>query len=125
MTSENDPQPPAGLRDRGERFWTRTLEYFDLEPGEIELLTEIARALDRLTDLDEAARRDGTMIESSQGMRLHPAIAEHRALSLATARMLSQLGLPDEDGTPTVVSAKSAAAKAREARLNEQSRIAR
>ncbi|WP_188726238.1 hypothetical protein [Pseudoclavibacter endophyticus] len=45
---------------------------------------------------------DGTMIDSSQGVRLHPGIAEIRQQQLALARLLATLGVPAlaEDDLP-------------------------
>jgi phage terminase small subunit len=62
-------------------------------------LEEACRTRDRIKELDSAVTKDGLMIPSSQGVRLHPAVSEARAQRLALARILATLGVPglDED----------------------------
>ena len=49
---------------------------------------------DRIVELDAAVKSDGLMLTSSQGMRVHPGVAEGRQQRLALARLLVSLGIP-------------------------------
>ena len=57
---------------------------------------------DTIAVLREQLKADGTMIGSSQWLRLHPAITEIRAQQLALARLLATLSAPAlaEDSLP-------------------------
>lgn len=95
---------------RGQLFHDAAVADFELSTSEVEVLAEVCRALDTLDALHAAIARDGTMVEGSTGaMRLHPGIAEARSMGLAVARLLAQLGLPDEAGVqlPTGLSVRS------------------
>ncbi|WP_353708967.1 P27 family phage terminase small subunit [Cellulosimicrobium sp. ES-005] len=99
MTTTQAPPPPAELRAPGVELWDAIVADFELGPAEAAQLEEACRTRDRIRDLDAAVAKDGIMIPSSQGMRLHPAVAEARAHRLAMARILATLGVPglDED----------------------------
>ncbi|TFD26086.1 hypothetical protein E3T27_08645 [Cryobacterium lyxosi] len=62
------------------------------------MLEEGCRTRDRIVQLDAAVATEGLMIESSQGSRLHPAIAEARQQRLTLARLLVSLGIPALEG---------------------------
>lgn len=84
--------------------WLKLLEAcadsFELEEHERAVLEEACRIRDRIDQIRRQVDRDGVMLESSQGMRLHPGIAEERQQKLALARLLVTLGLPGEDDLP-------------------------
>lgn len=89
---------PAGLKARGRRFWDDIVAVYELAPHERELVAELARLLDEADQLRRAVQHDGTTVLGSKDqVRLHPALGELRATRLAFARILAQLGLPDED----------------------------
>jgi len=99
MTTTKTPTAPTGLGGRGRAFWRATVEGFDLERGELELLAEVCRTLDEIDALAAAIGRDGVTVAGSTGQtRTHPAINEARQHRLALGRLLSQLALPDLDG---------------------------
>jgi phage terminase small subunit len=85
---------PRGLRAAGRRLWTAVTSDFELDPPELELLTEACRTLDLITDLRAEAAMNGIVIASNQGVRVHPAVVEARQRRLALAKLLSALGLP-------------------------------
>lgn len=90
----------AGLYGpRGQSFHDAALAAYELTSSELELLEEACHGLDMLAALHAAVAAQGVTILGSTGAtRLHPGIAEARSLGLAVARLLAQLGLPDEQG---------------------------
>ncbi|WP_306231130.1 terminase [Agrococcus beijingensis] len=94
---------PTGLNAAGRALWDGNIDEFDWAVHEVALLEEACRVRDRIVELDAAVKGDGLMIPSSQGSRVHPAVAEARQQRLALARLLVSLGIPaDDDGLPTV-----------------------
>jgi hypothetical protein len=76
----------------------------------------VCRTIDACEALQALIDRDGLTVAGSAGQeRLHPGITELRGTRLALGRLLSQLGLPDEDGTtmasPERLKARKAAAE--------------
>jgi hypothetical protein len=82
---------PRGLRAAGRRLWTAVTCDFELDPPELELLTEACRTLDLIADLRTEAAKNGVVIASNQGVRVHPAVVEARQQRLALAKLLSAL----------------------------------
>ena len=85
---------PRALRAAGRRLWEAVTGTFDLDPPEAALLEEACRTRDLLADLRREIARNPAVIDSSQGVRVHPVIVE--------AKLLAGLGLPkglvdDED----------------------------
>ena len=90
---------PAGLAPRGTAFWATVASSYVLDAPELELLTEICRALDDVEDLHRAVAAEGRTVAGSRGQpRAHPALAELRATRVVLGRLLAQLELPDVDG---------------------------
>lgn len=73
------------------------MEEFDLVDHEQALLEEACRVRDRIVQLDAAVKKDGLMLPSSQGVRLHPAVGECRQQRLTLARLLATLQIPGLD----------------------------
>lgn len=96
-------KPPAGLRAAGKRLWCDTLEDFDLAEHERGLLLQACRTADSLDELQKVLERDGVLNESSQGVRVHPALPELRQQRITFARLVAALGLESgvqEDEAP-------------------------
>lgn len=93
---------PNGLGKPGQKLWKAVVDDFDLAEHEAAQLEEAARVRDTIAALRDLIERDGLMISSSQGSRLHPAVAEVRQQQLALARMLATLDVPvlQEDDLP-------------------------
>lgn len=93
---------PAGLKAPGKRLWASVLADFEVSEAEAAQLAEACFVRDRIAQLRAQVDKDGLMIGSSQGPRLHPCIAEIRAQQLALARLLATLGVPPlaEDSLP-------------------------
>lgn len=94
---------PRGLRAAGKRLWEAVTSTFDLDPPEAALLEEACRTRDLLADLRAEIAQNPAVIDSNQGVRVHPAIVEARQQRLILAKLLTGLGLPrglvdDEDG---------------------------
>jgi len=92
-----DHKRPPGLKPAGRRLWDAVAADFDMSEHEAAQLEEACRVRDRIAQLRAAVDTDGLMIDSSQGKRLHPAVAEIRAQQLALARLLATLALPGLD----------------------------
>jgi hypothetical protein len=96
---QNTSKKAGGYGPRGQKFYDAALTRYELTDSELELLAESCRGLDTLDALHNAVAVEGTTVAGSTGAtRLHPAIAEIRSTGLAVARLLAQLGLPDEAG---------------------------
>lgn len=105
------PRAPAGLRARGRRFWRETVSEHELSTPELALLEEISRTIDDIDLLHTAVREDGATVAGSKGQtRAHPALVELRHQRQVLGRLVSQLGLEDEDGG-SVPSLKTARAR--------------
>jgi hypothetical protein len=96
------PKASAGLASPGQRLWHAIADEFDLSDPEAVRLEEACRIRLRIAQLQATVKADEIMLESSQGLRLHPAIAETRQQRLARARILATLKVPalDEDNLP-------------------------
>jgi len=99
---EGKPRRPGGFNAPGRRLWDAVTGDFDLSEHELAQLEEACRVRDRIAQLRVQVDADGLMIDSSQGMRLHPAVAEERQQRLALARLLATLRVPglEEDALP-------------------------
>lgn len=93
---------PKGLAAPGRRLWAAVAADFDMSESEAAQLAEACFVRDRIDQLRAQVDADGLMLESSQGSRLHPGVAEIRAQQLALARLLATLGVPGlaEDALP-------------------------
>jgi hypothetical protein len=93
---------PSGLEAPGKKLWAAVTGDFDLAEHELAQLEESCRTRDMIAVLRAQLAEDGLMIGSSQGSRLHPAIAEIRSQQLALARLLATLQVPglEEDSLP-------------------------
>ena len=97
--SSKKPAPPKGTGPSGRRLWRSIVHDWELAEHEIALLRETVRCVDTLDRLAKIVARDGDMVDSKAGPRIHPAIVESRQLRIALARLVAVLRLPDgEDG---------------------------
>lgn len=88
---------PRGLKPAGRKLWDVSTDECEWAEHELALLEEACRVRDRIVELDAAVVTDGLMIPSSQGSRIHPAVAEARQQRLALARLLATLQIPSLD----------------------------
>lgn len=99
--SEQEPTPPAGLRDAGRRLWQDVADEFELSGEGLELLRQAARTVDELDALtgalDGLSGEQLTVHGSTGQPRAHPLLAEVRHHRATLARLLAALNLPAED----------------------------
>ncbi len=92
--SRRGPNPPAGAGKAGTALRRAVLAEYELEEHELLLLREAVRTVDVLDDLTAQVTADGTVVESPQGTKAHPALVESRQQRIALARLLAALRLP-------------------------------
>ncbi len=97
-----DRETPAALGTAGAELWASVTGTFDLDDREAIELEEACRVRDTIAELRSQLQTDGTMLASSQGARLHPAISEIRSQQLTLARLMATLRIPslEEDALP-------------------------
>ena len=94
------PRPPKGLGTDGRALWSAVLTDYELSTHEGTLLREACRTADSLDDLQALLEAEGLTSETSQGKRIHPALAELRQQRIALARLFAALHIPlGEDTT--------------------------
>lgn len=93
---------PVNLAASGRRLWSAVVAEYELAEHELAMLEEACRTRDLVARLRDELAASPLMLESSQGSRLHPAVAELRQQRLALARLLATLGVPGlaEDELP-------------------------
>lgn len=98
MTDSNKAETavkrPRSLNTAGKKLWNSAVEEFEWAHHELAMLEEACRTRDRIAQLDRVVADEGIMLASSQGSRVHPAIAEARQQRLTLARLLVTLGIP-------------------------------
>lgn len=108
-----EPKTPTHLLAAGRELWKASLADVEFSPQELSILEEACRTRDNVRALDAAVRKDGVMIASSQGSRLHPAIAEARQQRRVLAQMLVTLQIPGlDDDLPNTRSVRGLHGKA-------------
>jgi len=70
------------------------------------ILRELCRTSDALDGLQTVLDAEGLVSESSQGVRVHPALVEARQQRLVFARLLVALGLPSGEAGATTLPAR-------------------
>jgi hypothetical protein len=88
------PKPPTGLRPSGRALWRAVLNDYELDEHESTILREACRTADSLDDLQNLLEVEGLTAESSQGVRIHPALVELRQQRVTFARLLTALRIP-------------------------------
>ncbi len=93
------PKPPPGTRVAGRRLWSAIVDDYDLAEHELQILREAVRTVDLIDALHKVAGEEGPLAESSQGVRVHPALVELRQQRITLARLLAALKIPSEDAS--------------------------
>ncbi|MDO9498107.1 MAG: hypothetical protein Q7J48_20555 [Nocardioides sp.] len=94
------PKPPTDLKRSGRALWRAVLAEFDLDEHERQLLHETCRTRDLCDRLQAVLGNEGVMSESSQGVRVHPAVVEIRQQRIVLARLLAALNVPSGEEAP-------------------------
>jgi hypothetical protein len=84
---------PKGLKPAGRRLWRAVVEAYELSDHELELLGTAARTADLLAVLAADIAANGVI--DPENDRVRATVVEHRAQSIALARLLAALRLPD------------------------------
>jgi hypothetical protein len=88
------PDPPKGLKTSGRALWRAVLSDYVLDKHEQTILREACRTADSLDGLQTLLDNEGLTSESSQGVRVHPALVELRQQRVTFARLLTALRIP-------------------------------
>ena len=89
------PRPPAGLGQRGARFWRDVQRDYSLDRAELEVLAECCRILDLIDSLRAEVAETGVIVAGSMGQpRVHPAVPQLLAAQALLGRLLRSLALP-------------------------------
>jgi hypothetical protein len=116
VTARKAQKPPAGLGERGRRFWDDVTATYALRADELELLVEAARILDLLARLEAEVAAQPLVLPGSKGQaRPHPLLSEQRQNQLALATICRQLGLPDHDAVRAHARESTRSSRARRA----------
>jgi hypothetical protein len=90
-------QPPFKLGKRGLSLWRDIRRDYHVDDrGGVELLAQACAAADRVEALAACVARDGEMIRTKTGARIHPAIREELAARSFIVRTLERLGITTE-----------------------------
>jgi len=93
--------PLRPLRSHGQRLWSQVQgEYQISDIGGREILTQACELLDRVERLRAEIDRDGEIIRTKNGPRVHPGINQETHLRVAIGKMLDRLGLNLEPVKP-------------------------
>ena len=86
--------PTSGFGPSGRRLWAAATGLFDFEwAPETEVLRELCRVCDRLDALNARVAADGLTVEGSQGMKIHPCLAEARLQQQVMVKLADTLQL--------------------------------
>lgn len=104
---------PSGLKPAGRAVWRQIVddlpEGWELDGRERRLLTLACRQADDLAALERSIAKHGAMTVGASGQaKLNPAVTEARQARLAVARVLGQIGLPDEEEQPRTEASRRA-----------------
>ncbi len=123
MSDHQRAPVPKGLTGRGRTLWRQLVDVFEFRPDELRILEQAGHVLNEIGQLERAVREHGLIVEGSKGQpRAHPLLVELRASRSLLARLLGQLGLPDEPEQATlpgveVPASRERSTKARRAAL--------
>jgi hypothetical protein len=85
---------PRGLKAGGRRLLVPVTTDFDLDESASAVLTEAAYTVDLLAELRAKLADNSVLIDSNQGVRVHPLIVEVRQQRLALGKLIASIGLP-------------------------------
>jgi hypothetical protein len=109
--SLSDPAPPASLGAPGRALFRKIQAGIDpaweLDERDYILLREAAALADTIHILRAAIEREGAVLTTDRGPRVHPGIAEVRASVLALARLLSQIDMEAGAASQTATSRRA------------------
>jgi hypothetical protein len=94
-------QPPPALGQVGRALWTKITGAYNIaDAGGQEMLYQACAAADRAEGLREQVKRDGTVLTTRSGIRIHPAVKEELAARGFIVKTLTRMGLNFEPVLP-------------------------
>jgi len=121
LADKQIPRAPAHLRARGRRLWRSVVDQFEMTQAELELLTEACRTLEIVERLEVELRDQPAMVEGSRGQIVaHPLCSELRSERQLLAKLITLLGLPEEDSDWDNLTASQRGRKAARARWDRR-----
>jgi hypothetical protein len=92
--SRHGNAPPRPLGKEGRLLWDRITKSFDVaDAGGVELLLQACEATDFAAALRKAIVRDGQIIHTRNGMKMHPAVRAELSYRSFITRTLARMGL--------------------------------
>lgn len=112
MTDQRYPAPTE-LANAGRRLWIAIVadvpEDVEFDARELAILHTACRQADMVAQLETALKKDGVVVAGASGQRrLNGTVTELRQSRLALARLLGELGLPDEIAQPETAATRRA-----------------
>jgi phage terminase small subunit len=89
------PRAPKGLEATGRATFRSVLAIYVLDPGELVLLAQLCRTLDRIDAIEDALAREGLTVAGSRGQRrAHPLLSALSTAQATASRLVGELALP-------------------------------
>jgi hypothetical protein len=97
------PAPPRSLDKPGLSLWNSIQTEYDIsDSGGAEMLLQACGALDRAEALRAEIDKDGEIIRTRSGIKVHPGVKDELACRAFVVRTLQRLGLNFEAIKPAV-----------------------
>jgi hypothetical protein len=119
---------PRGLATGGKRLWRKVTGEYELTGAELELLLQAARTVDELDQLESALAGGNVITTGSRGQAVaNPLLAQVRQHRATLGRLITALGLPDDEAPaqPTAASLRASDAAQRRWRTEKHRRAQR
>ena len=120
MAAKKQPEQSPGERMVAGIMAELTEDGVQLDAKETALLATARTLVDRMDVLDKIISRDGVMVTTDVGVKLHPAVIEHRLCATTLPRILAGIGAGDTTAGAGKSPVKQRAAAVRWANHNKQ-----
>ena len=120
MAVRKQPKQTPGERMVAGIMAELTEDGVQLDAKESALLVTARQLVDRMDALEAIVAREGVMLTSETGVRLHPAAVEHRLCATTLPRILAGIGAGDTTAGAGKSPVKQRAAAVRWANHNKQ-----
>src|SRR5665811_1801800 len=95
MAAKKQPEQSPGERMVAGIMAELTEDGVQLDAKESALLVTARQLVDRMDALEAIVARDGLMVPTEAGLKLHPAAVEHRLCATTLPRILAGIGAGD------------------------------
>jgi hypothetical protein len=100
MSANPQQRPPKGLARAGRAKWREATQQYVFDPAESAVLLQICRVLDHLERLECESAASPAVVKGSRGQPVvSPILQEIRLQSVALAKLVAALDLPDPKAT--------------------------